>query len=353
MLTSGAFGYFSDYLLWWLALISLLVHTWCFFRFFPWKRYRWPGLILGNTLVFLSLLGIVAMAGESYSRLVCVETDSFGASLPARRWFALYTKLNSLGYRDFEWAVDKPAGVRRIAFVGDSFTYGWGIERVEDRFTECLQATFKDEFPGAVQTMNLSKPGWGSAAELRAMQDVVAAYEVNEIVLGYVANDIEPLLPTTEDFNPTLPPEPTFFDPDRSCLVDFLYRTLWVPRLPAVRGYQDWLARGFADEDVWCEHQCQLRDIIGYCRGQGVTLRVILLPFIRTSGDSFKREEIHGRVRRFFEAEGVPVLDLWPTIADRDPADLVVNRRDPHPNKLAHRLFAESIWQAFYASFNQ
>ena len=35
MLTSGAFGYLADYVLWWMLYLSLLVHTWCFFRLFP------------------------------------------------------------------------------------------------------------------------------------------------------------------------------------------------------------------------------------------------------------------------------------------------------------------------------
>ena len=88
------------------------------------------------------MLGVIAMAAETYLRFVAVYTDSFGVSLPARRWFALYTNLNSLGCRDKEWSVARSSGVRRIAFVGDSFTYGWGIERVEDRFVDLIQAEF-------------------------------------------------------------------------------------------------------------------------------------------------------------------------------------------------------------------
>ena len=139
MLTSGVFGYVFDYLVWWALFISLVVQTRCFFRLFPNSRKRLR-LVLGNGLVFLCLLGAVAMAGESYFRFVAVETDSFGMSLPARRWFALHTKLNSLGCRDKEWELAKPPGVRRIAFVGDSFTYGWGIENPAERFTGLIQA---------------------------------------------------------------------------------------------------------------------------------------------------------------------------------------------------------------------
>ena len=44
MLTSGAYGYLSDYLLFWLLLVSLLVHTWCFFQMFPRQKYKKLGL---------------------------------------------------------------------------------------------------------------------------------------------------------------------------------------------------------------------------------------------------------------------------------------------------------------------
>ena len=75
---------------------------------------------MGNALVFCCMTGMVALAAESYLRFIAVETDPFGLSLPARRWFVLHTKLNSLGFRDNEWSPDKPPGVRRIAFIGHS-----------------------------------------------------------------------------------------------------------------------------------------------------------------------------------------------------------------------------------------
>ena len=350
MLTSGVFGYLADYLLWWLLLISLFVHTWCFFRFFPRKKYRGPRLVLGNALIFMCMLGVVAIAAESYLRFVYIDTDSFGMSLPARRWFAVYTKLNSQGCRDIEWTIEKPEQTRRIAFVGDSFTYGWGIERVEERFTELLAARFVAEWAGPVQVMNVAKPGWGTSGQRPAIQDLIVSYGVDEVVLCYVPNDIERLLPISRDFNPIHPPEPTFFDPDSSCLLDYLYRTLWIPRVATVSGYHDWLAEGFAREDIWRQHQGQLGDVIGYCRDREVTFRVVLLPFIRTSGTKFEPQTLHSHLQRFFEANGVDVLDLLPTIKDLDPAGLMVNGHDAHPNEWAHQLYAEAIWKAFYAS---
>lgn len=385
MLTSGAFGYMADYAFLWILYLSLLVHAWCFFRCFPKKRFPKMRLVLGNSLVFFCMTGMVAMAAESYLRFVAVETDPFGLSLPARRWFILHTTLNSHGYRDKEWSTDKPPGVRRIAFLGDSFTYGWGIKDPQERFTERLQTMFNRRYqshgregagtatslPGErhatgsttepyggservgnsqlVEVMNASKPGWDTGAQIQPMIDLIAGYDVDEIVLCYVPNDIERLLPISEDFNPILPPQPRWFNPESSCLLDHLYRRLYVPRVATVRGYHNWLAEGFTDQAIWRQHQRQLGVIMRHCREHDVTLRVVLLPFLRTAGLKYQPERLHNNLRQFFQSNDVSVVDLLPVIADDNPSDLTVNARDAHPNERAHALFAQAIWQAFFA----
>ena len=90
--------------------------------------------------------------------------------------------------------------------------------------------------------------------------------------------------------------------------------------------------------------------VIQHCQEKGVTLRVALLPFLRVSGDKLHVADLQATLRRFFEANRVPVVDLYPTIAELPPDDLVVNRNDPHPNERAHELFAGAIGQAFYAA---
>lgn len=349
MAAGGVFGYLTDYLLWWVLYLSLLVHTWCFFRFFPRKRLVKSGLIVGNGLVFACLLGFVALAAESYFRFVCVETDAFGMSLPARRWFVLNTRLNSLGCRDKEWTMEKPPGVRRIAFVGDSFTYGWGIEHVQDRFPDRIQVMFDGRSPRSVEVMNVAKPGWDTGAQIQPIKDMIDVYGVDEIVLCYVPNDIEKLLPRSADFDPIRPPEPRLFNPSASCLVDYLFHRIAVRRAPTVRGYHDWLADGFADPDILQRHLRQIREIILSCRSRGVILRAVLLPYIRIGGDRFQPASVHAELRRYLEANGVDVVDLLPVIADHDPKELVVSGHDTHPNEKAHALFANAIWRDFYA----
>lgn len=357
MLTSGVFGYLADYCLWWVLFASLVVHTWCFFKFFPRKRWTKLGLLLGNALVLLCMLGVVAIGAESYLRFLSVETDSFGMSLPARRWFALHTSLNSLGCRDVEWTSEPRtsdrAGFARIAFVGDSFVYGWGIESVHDRLTERLAAKFDRQAPNQIEIMNVAKPGWDTGDQIAPVRDMIHTYGVDEIVLGYVPNDIEKLLPRTAEFDPIRPPEPGFFNIYSSCLIDYLYRRYGLPLVPTVYGYHDWLADGYADPAIWKQQQQQLGTIMGMCKDAGVKLRVVLLPFLRTSGTKYHPEGIHSLLREFFETNGVEVVDLLPIVAGQDVRELVVNALDAHPNAHAHKLFADAIWEAFYGAGNR
>ncbi len=348
MNSGAAYGHIGDYLLWCVLYLSLLVHGWFFFRYFPKSTRPRTRLLLGNSLVFLILLGTVAIAAESYLRFIHVEMDAFGVSIPAQRWLHRHVRLNSLGYRDREWPPPKPTGVRRIAFLGDSFTYGWGIRRVEDRFTERLQRRFDERSPGAVEVMNLAEPGWDTRAEAAALPEMIDTFAIDEVVLCYVPNDIEKLIPRDDAFDPTAPPEPVYVNVSSSALIDYLYRRLWLPRAPTVQGYHDWLADGFANPDVWRRHQQQLFELVRTCRDRGVTVRVVLFPFLRLVGVGLDRARLHRVLGDFFEKNEVPVLDLLPTLAAHDPAELTVSHQDPHPNEKAHALFADAMWDGFY-----
>lgn len=350
MWASGAYGYLSDYLWWWLVLASLLIHTWCFFRFFPRTRLRKLGLVLGNLLVMLTMLEFAGLVGETYVRFLVVETDSYGASLVAKRWFLIHPELNSLYCRDAEWSEHKPEGVYRVAFVGDSFTYGWGINEVEDRFSDIIQARFNERSPGTIEVMNVAWAGWDTSAELGAVHDMIQDYGVDEVVLCWVPNDIETLLPTTPDFDPKKPPKSRYINTDNSFLLDYLYHRIFARHTPMVLSYWDWLADGYENREIWVKERRILERIVELCAEHDVRLRVALLPFIQTRGKHYDASAIQAKVASVFAGQGIPVVDLLPTIEGKDAGDLVVNSHDPHPNEAAHRLFADAIWRAFYAA---
>jgi hypothetical protein len=74
--------------------------------------------------------------------------------------FAVAYKTNSRGFRDREYAVEKPAGKTRILALGDSFTFGHGIA-YGDRFTDLLESAFDD-----VELITMAVPGSGHDQQL-------------------------------------------------------------------------------------------------------------------------------------------------------------------------------------------
>lgn len=348
MWSSGAYGYFSDYLLWWIVFTSVILHTWCFFKLIP-STYR-PRLrlILGNGLIAICMFCVVGLTSETYLRFVSVETDAMGATLTTKRWKMIYPKLNSWYCRDDEWVQHKPSDVYRIAFVGDSFTYGWGINDENDRFTNLIQQKFNVRSNRVVEVMNVAWVDWDTQNEWQASQDIIQQYDVDEIVLCYLPNDIDKRIPTNENENYRKPPTSRWFNTDSSFLLDYLYYRVYAPRMLPIRSYSDWLWSGYMNEEVWKQHQADLTKIIDLCRNQKVILRAALLPLIKTSGGQYQPEVIHSRVTHFFEEHQVPTVDLLPAIQGVDTTDLVVNAHDPHPNEWANKLFAEMIWSAFY-----
>lgn len=242
MWSTGYYGYLSDYLWWWMVLGSVVVHTWCFFRLTTGKRSPRLRLIIGNFLVALCMLTAIGLALESYLRFLSVQTDSFGVTLTSKRWFALYPKLNSLSYRDKEWAEEKPNGIRRVAFVGDSFTYGWGVNNREDLFTSVIQAGFDRRKPGAVEVMNVAWCAWDTSDHAKAVRQMIMVYDIDEVVLCHLPNDIEKLLPTGNNFDPVHPPKCDYLNTESSFPLDYLYHRIYARRIPSVRNYFDWLA---------------------------------------------------------------------------------------------------------------
>lgn len=346
---TGAFGYIFDYFIWLFLYASILIHAYCFFRFFPGKTSPRTKLILGNLIMLACFAATAALTAETYLRFFSVNTDAFGMTLPARRWFALYNVENRWGFRDHEWTPGNPQDVYRIAVVGDSFTNGWGVEDPKQRFGDLLEDKLNKAVPGGFEVLNVAKPGWDTEPEIAAAKYVVQEFGVDEIILCYVPNDIETLIPIPDgEASPIDPPQPQVFNPDSSVLVEYLWRRVYAARLPRVQHYHDWLAAGYDSEKVSRAEKAMILHLADWCAERGVAFRVALFPFIKTGGDKYDEDKIQHGLKHFLDMAEISNVDLLPAIKGKDRNKLVVNRDDPHPNALAHRLFAERIWKVFF-----
>lgn len=92
-------------------------------------------------------------------------------------------KYNGYGFRDKGWTVAKPAGKKRVLFVGDSY-----VEAVmaDSTLPEYFEASAAQENP---DVMNAGMLGIGFSRYLRLITDMVPIFKPDHVVLVVYSND--------------------------------------------------------------------------------------------------------------------------------------------------------------------
>jgi lysophospholipase L1-like esterase len=142
-------------------------------------RY-WParvGLVVLSCAATLGLLELVLHLVPAWSRAT-TRDERFGFN-PYRpdgqlgftlrpgvevrhvdRDFSVTVTVNALGMRGPERGASRPTRAARILLLGDSFTFGWGVEQ-EETFGARLERLLTERV-GPVEVMSAAVPGWST-----------------------------------------------------------------------------------------------------------------------------------------------------------------------------------------------
>lgn len=107
------------------------------------------------------------------------------------RGIPVYTvETNSKGLRDEAFQKRPPPNTTRILVIGDSFTFGWGLES-EQRYTEILERKL-DQSPSSsvdYQVINAAVPGWGMKDYYTFLKERGVGYNPDIVVIGLKGRD--------------------------------------------------------------------------------------------------------------------------------------------------------------------
>lgn len=251
---------------------------------------------------------------------------------------------NSLGYRDLERALAKPPGTTRIVALGDSFTWGAGVD-FDDAYPQRLERALSRRRGGPVEVINLALPGFNTADELAVLEKQGFAYRPDLVLVGYVLNDAEDASSAewrrTQEWERERARGPWPWQ--RSALLRFVAGRLWATRENhrRIADYREMYAEGAPG---WTVSRAALGTLGALCRRRGVPLVVAIFPLFGNSlGDDYPFAEVHAEVAAAASRAGARVVDLLTAYRGLRSELLVVDAADEHPNEIAQRIAAKTL----------
>jgi lysophospholipase L1-like esterase len=274
-------------------------------------------------------LGAVAVPVEIKDVAVQrIETgESALRSLPAQ--FYVEYRFNSRGCRGPEYPVPAPPGRRRVLALGDSFTLGVGVHQ-EDTVTAQLERLLNGDATTrqsalSYDVVNCGVSGYGTHEE-RLMYELQApTYRPDVVLLMMVFND------------------------QRSWLTDiregYVHRPSTFERsfLPWAR-IQSYRSQRRMPPLDYSENVKEILRLDAEVRKTGARLAVVAFRHITQPEDEWNA--LLRTVSAGLAGSDVPWLDLGQTlIPGHRVEEMIVHPIDGHPNEVAHKLAAQSIFQ--------
>lgn len=295
-------------------------------------------------------LGLAGVSAEAATRWMFRDVTTAADS---RSFFSRSTesvRFNERGFRERDVPEQKPAGTYRIAVLGDSLTFGNGLE-VHQRYSNILDATLHEGF----EVLNFGIPGDNTPQHLEVLRERALDTRPDFVLLQWFINDIEgndvshrpqplPLIPLP-DVHRWLNRHSAFYS-----LANMRWAGVQV-MMGMLPSYSEYLRERTGDPkgDDARRESALLRQIIATATRSGARFGMVLFPdFGEDMGPAYPYAFLHERVMATCKETGVTCLDLRDTFARvHDRRSLWVSPFDHHPSQRANEMAAVKILEAF------
>jgi len=282
--------------------------------------------------------------------------------------------MNGEGFFDISHTVSKPEGVKRLLFLGDSFTAGIGIPK-KDRFTDLVY----DGLSSDHEVLNMGIWGYSTGQELLVFKEKGLKYSPDIVVLCMFVDDlfcghlfsvnegtyIKPKFAISHD-DLQLRNVPVGNNHSSSALWNMLLTRYYKLRNRiemgteyAERGWLSVFDKTYLHNDRYYLCLRLLGEIANLAKACGARFLVVCIPWkeqiveehIRRNGQPYAGIPLDRLdlglpqriVAQYCRQLGIPVLDLLPVFKKHSLSEKLFFEKDLHWTKAGHRLAATKI----------
>lgn len=345
------------------------------------RRQRRCGAVVPRAVI----VSVIALSVVSVDRLVGIavpppsERDQLFEPHPTRGWShrrgvvgsdsSILTRINSLGLRGPEIPVEKPRDAFRVLFLGDSITFGFGLEDSETFAVQTGALLRARSSTKRVTAINAGVGAYTTWQELDYLRREGMKLDPDVVVLGFCLNDMVDLIGTEPGMVSGRPMNFAFSNvPHWSGLVRAVLSLRESRRTHAVLDSVVWARvdpfrdensplRGLEDvyrdplpavvEKAWARSLADLDGVRRLCQSHGVAWVLMYLPMARqlvVGGEEIQPEQ---HLSAWSDRHGVFFLDLTPAFRAEvrrrggDAGTLLFD--EVHPKADGSTLIAEQI----------
>ncbi len=276
------------------------------------------------------------------------------------RFTGVSVRANRYGYRGPEWPIERPPGAFRIAFLGDSQTFGYAVDE-NDTYPAQLERRLRAAHPDtAWEALNFAMVGFNTSQEAEACSLDVRPFAPDLVLLGFFMNDVDtPVRPV--DVAPAEAPADAGGAAGRArrggiaSAARSLRATQFLRTRAAALARRAGLARGTATaryrelfvsrSPAWRACEAGIRAIRDESAARGARFAVVILPFIVSLDATYPMAEAHRQVSELCAAEGIACLDLLPAFLGKPADRLCVTPINNHMNAEGNQIAADALFE--------
>jgi hypothetical protein len=241
----------------------------------------------------------------------------------------------------------------RILILGDSFTFGVGVEKGEDRFTDIIESRLNSEKKNSNLIYHIYNAGvLGTKPEDWSgyLDQAMLMYKPHYVFAVFILRDGTDLCTSFRFLIPVINAIKAKYTDN------LLYKYTYIGRYIGdvlIRHdftvyYIGQLRNAYLGSKVqkktWAKQQHFLFRMQQVCKKNGVQFHLILFPMLYNLESNYPFYEVEDEITRFANSIDMPVFSLTPGFIGQSSHTLWVSPNDQHPNEKAHRIAADTLY---------
>lgn len=318
-------------------------------------------LILGSLTIFAFVLEGGVRMGQAFDFFPILDENSLAVlgSTPEEHSAKLVVsdnamlafeydlndpQINSFGMRDQHYKLSASKGVRRIAAIGDSVTFGLGVA-LENTYSKKLELALNQEaLTGeSFQVMNFGVSGYSTDSELELFKIKARLFKPDVVVVGYVMNDpihtsllamgAVAAMKNNSDFGKLA---------KKSQLLAWM-KMNWIKArrgLNVISNYEPFYA---IEGERWASVVESMKSFKRLSEEDDFQLVVVVFPMLYDF-QNYPFERHHLQVLRLLNELDIDYIDLLTPYSEFEAEEFRILESDAwHPNELGHEIAADKL----------